>query len=56
MRVVLTHHVADHEGVLEYGRVGPWPFSFMEKQHAAVNGLQAVAGVGEGAPTMTDIA
>ena len=48
VRVVLLHHVADDRGALAPGLVGAEPALQHREQDAAVDGLQAVADVGEG--------
>ena len=49
VRVVLAHDFADHAGALVEGTVRPVAAVEHRVQHAAVDGLEAVADVGQGA-------
>ena len=50
VRVELTHDVADHARALREGLVGPVAAVEHRVEHSTVNGLEAVAHVGQGAP------
>ena len=50
MRMVFTDHVTDHAGALDVRAVPDVVELLHREQHAAMNRLQAVADVGQGAP------
>lgn len=49
MRVVLTHHVADHAGALVVAAIGAVAAVVHRVDHAAMHGLHTVAHVRQGA-------
>jgi hypothetical protein len=54
--VVLAHHVADDTGALHVGAVGAHVLLVHAPEDPAVHRLEAVAGVGQGRDTSTDMA